>query len=470
MAKSSLVDGIVSERDWRHRYDHWLTTLLEAQVEAAGTEQTRMLALKSLSVGLEAATALEFEKPDGTTVPLKDEMSSDVATLDQAVIRGTGQPSADFIVPYNSKDLQGADLANQLQAWASYGTMEQDCADAIQEASGKVSSIQGRSFVVLGAGSELGPLRHLLRAGATVYAVGTRKPKRWADLINFARGTAGTLVVPVPTRTPDSGDVSAVAGADLVKDPCAVKNWVLKCLETASGHVTLGTYLYADSDANVRITAAAEYIIAAASKLGKDRVSFAWLGSPSTAHIIPAECSEAQGSNVEKVSWWLKRLPFYSQQREPTKFGDGTAHILKGYAVMQGPNYALAQHMRQWRAILLTEEGFTVSTPMAPGSRTESVTHNSTMARVLDGMAYFPPCEAFDPDTATALLFGILVSDVVGSKPTPLPSPFHVFTRKSFHGGGWRTPYNMESCGKTTYLLGLLVPRKSSAASPGGAC
>lgn len=35
------------------------------------------------------------------------------------------------------------------------------------------------------------------QAGATVAAVATRRPKRWADLIAFAKGTPGTLLVPV---------------------------------------------------------------------------------------------------------------------------------------------------------------------------------------------------------------------------------------------------------------------------------
>jgi len=464
--EEELVTGIASEKDWRHQYDQWLTTLLEAQVRAAGNEQTKKLALQSLAIGLEQATALEFERPDGTTVPLKQEMASDVPTLAQVAIKGTGQLCGEFVVPYKEEELQGGELDTQLQAWADYGTMEADCAEALKGVSGKLSLIKGRSFVILGAGSELGPLRSLLRAGATVYAVGTKKPQRWADLIEFARGTAGTLVVPVPTGTPASSDVSLVAGADLIKTPAAVKTWVLDCLKTigtmggAAGPVTIGTYLYADSDANVRLTAAADYIIAAAAQLGRERVNFAWLGSPATAHVFPSECVEAQSQNVDMMSWWQRLLMFSSAVPEATEFGSGEAHVFKGYAIMQGPNYALAQHMRQWRAMLLNEAGFTISTPMAPPCRTESVCHNHTMAKVLDGMAYFPPCEAFDAETANALLFGILVSDLTGAKASPVPSSFHIFMRKSFHGGYWRTPYNMESCGKTTFFLGQLFPRK----------
>lgn len=462
--EDALVQSIASERDWRHRYDHWYTMLLRAQVKSAGSAETMKCAMDSLSAGLEQASALEFERPDGTTVQLKDEMAADVPELEQFVIKGTGQSGAGvtYVVPYKGADLQGVDLASQVQAWADYGTMEQDCAAAVQEAAGKMSCLPGKSFVILGAGSELGPLRSLLRAGATVYAVGTKKPQRWAELIEFARSTAGTLIIPVPAGTPSTSDPSLVAGADLMKNPGAVKTWVLNCIQSASGNVTIGTYLYADSDANVRITAAADYIIEAAQKLGKDRVSFAWLGSPATAHIVPSECVEAQQTNVGKMSWWLKMWPWARTENEAVAIGSGTCHVYKGYAIMQGPNYALAQHMRQWRAMLLHMAGFTVSSPMAPPCRTESVCHNKTMATYLDGLAYFPPCEAFEPDTANALMFGLLVSDLAGEKPAPLATPFHLFTRKSFNGGSWRTPYNMESAGKAALLLGKLFPKKSN--------
>lgn len=222
----------------------------------------------------------------------------------------------------------------------------------------------------------------------------------------------------------------------------------------------MGIYLYAEGEANVRITAASDYIVAAAAKLGPERVSFAWLGSPTTMHVIPAECSAAQSKNLDRVSWWMKMMPFISNQRTPVDFGSGEAHVLRGYAVMQGPNYALAQHMRHWRAFLLCEAGFKISAPMAPACRTDSVCRSKTIAKALDGMAYFPPCEVFDADAANALLFGILLSDVTETQRPPLASPFHLFTQKSFHGGYWRTPYNMESCGKTTFMLGQLFPRK----------
>jgi len=140
------------------------------------------------------------------------------------------------------------------------------------------------------------------------------------------------------------------------------------------------------------------------------------------------------------------------------------ASIFDGYSVLQGPNYALAQHLRQWRAMLLHSEEFVVSTPMAPVCRTESVIHNNTMKAALDGMYYLPPLEAFHPETAAPLLFALLVSDLAEAPPK-LASSLELFTLKSFHSGLWRCPFSFESAGKMLFLLGKVAgqdtPNKS---------
>ena len=56
-------------------------------------------------------------------------------------------------------------------------------------------------FVVLGAAAEIGPLRSLLRWGATVYAVDLPRPEAWRQLIAHARASPGRLRVPVPIGT-----------------------------------------------------------------------------------------------------------------------------------------------------------------------------------------------------------------------------------------------------------------------------
>merc|ERR1712176_1176447 len=145
---------------------------------------------------------------------------------------------------------------------------------------------------------------------------------------------------------------------------------------------------------------------------GKSKVSFAWLGSPSTVHAVPEGMGDARQASLANTSWWQKMM-FKTCSLKTLPTGDGREVLVyDGLTVQQGPNYALAQHLRQWRAMLLHSEGFVLSTPMAPACRTESVIHNTTMKAALDGMAYTPPLEAFHPETAAALLFALLVSDL----------------------------------------------------------
>merc|ERR1712048_1342886 len=170
-------------------------------------------------------------------------------------------------------------------------------------------AVRGRTFVVIGAGSELCPVRQLLQAGATVAALATRKAQRWQRLIEFARGTPGTLLLPVPLGTVVDTDsaVANAAGVDLMVDTPAVAQWVQRVVKEAPGLVTIGTYLYVDGGANVCVTVAADFIIeAAAREAGKDKVSFAWLGSPSTAHVVPVEMANAQTRALANASWWQK--------------------------------------------------------------------------------------------------------------------------------------------------------------------
>ena len=55
------------------------------------------------------------------------------------------------------------------------------------------------------------------QAGATVAAVATRRPKRWAELIALARKSAGTLLLPV---SPQSGEVKNDEDGDGCWDGC----------------------------------------------------------------------------------------------------------------------------------------------------------------------------------------------------------------------------------------------------------
>eukprot|EP00927_Polykrikos_kofoidii_P054739 TRINITY_DN49115_c0_g1_i1.p1 TRINITY_DN49115_c0_g1~~TRINITY_DN49115_c0_g1_i1.p1 ORF type:complete len:521 (+),score=83.30 TRINITY_DN49115_c0_g1_i1:74-1564(+) len=466
LGDSEFEQLIEREKDWRHKYPAHLDRLSELLV-VSGLREPQS-ALSALSSGLASLREMEFETSGGEDVPFVQAMKTTSTNFETASIVGTGAVKADVKIPYKGKELSGAELSAQCDAWASYGCMEPSCAEAIKEGSNKCNTLRGRTFVVLGAGSELGPVRLLLEAGATVAAVGTRKPARWAELIEFTRRTAGTLLVPVASGSVTGGDdetIAQSAGVDLCGDAPAAAEWAIGCAKQATGLVTLGTYLYADGEANVRLTAVADYIAdRIAEELGPSRASFAWLTSCSTTLVVPEASIEAQESiRVQRSNWWQKL--FGSVQQCNKVVAEGVAEpprMFRGLEVMQGPNYALAQMARQWRAMLLHSAGFTVSAPVTPMCRTLSVCHNKTMESILDGVAYIPPLEAFAPEAARAAMFAVLLTDLEESPPK-LVTPFHLFERKSFHSGLWRCPFLMGSLGVPTYTLGRFFPRQMPA-------
>eukprot|EP00933_Yihiella_yeosuensis_P051291 TRINITY_DN49188_c0_g1_i1.p1 TRINITY_DN49188_c0_g1~~TRINITY_DN49188_c0_g1_i1.p1 ORF type:complete len:499 (-),score=104.02 TRINITY_DN49188_c0_g1_i1:177-1673(-) len=455
----NLSGAISSEKDWRHKYAGHLNELVENLAVVASQDAPKMAA--ALRKGLDLARAMDFEVADGNFMPLAQAMGAAPAKTFQSVaVKGNGAPKSELVLPYAGRELRGADLDAQCDLWASVGTIEPDAAAAIKAGAQRLGELRGRTFLVLGAGSELGPVRPLLEAGATVAAVATRRPQRWSDLISFARSTAGTLLVPVEDGKTSSNDqeLAQIAGADLLTESPGVVDWLVRCGKEASGPVTLSTYLYADGEANVRLTAAADYAAEAAAKaLGPQKVSFAYLASGSTTYVIPDEAVRAQDTIFASSNAWSK---FFGKRKDCAPSVSGSSlPIYRGFEVLQGPNYALAQCMRQWRAVLLHMEGFVVSTPLTPNCRTESVVHNKTMAVILEGMAYWTPMESFDADTARMAMLGILVTDL--AEPVPkLDSPMHIFKRKAFHSGLWRCPFELGSLGMSTWILGKIAPRK----------
>lgn len=474
LGDTDLADRILNEKDWRWKYNILLNRLVEHLISGGVTAAGAGKTIASLKTGLKELHNMDFEVTEcAPAVPLEQAVSAPAAGTPafgtakfQSVVSPQPLPDTTLSVPYKGDALTGAALEVQCDKWVTYGTMEADCGRAIKDAMGKVDCLRGRTFILLGAGSELGPAKLLLRAGATVVAIATRKPARWSELIKLARESAGTLVLPVPAGTDTSNEeaVAKVAGADLIKEAPQLVAWVVNCAKEANGLVTVGTYLYMDGEANVRITAVSDCIVERVAKeLGPERVSFAWLASCSTSMVLPEAAHQARaGHYAADATWWQKAVGERVDSPPIQIEGCETpVRLFDGFETMQGPNYALAQLARQWRAAVLAADGFVVSTPVTPMCRTASVCSNKTMAAALDGVAYVKPMEAYQPETCRALMFGVLISDLADGPVKPGPTPMHVLARKAFHSGRWRCPFSLSSLGKVTYVLGMVAGRQS---------
>ena len=97
--------------------------------------------------------------------------ASSYGTFHSYRIDGTGKKGGSpLYLSYKGKRLEGDDMKNQLKKWADYGTVEPDVADSINAVSGNVD-LSGKTFVLIGAGSAMGPYYKLLEHGATVVCV-----------------------------------------------------------------------------------------------------------------------------------------------------------------------------------------------------------------------------------------------------------------------------------------------------------
>ncbi len=85
-------------------------------------------------------------------------------------------------VPLSTTVLRGTELDSKIDSWVEYGCMEADAGAAIKEVNQTPLAdeiLKGHCFVLIGAGSEMGPLRTLMQMGATVVGTGTRRASRW---------------------------------------------------------------------------------------------------------------------------------------------------------------------------------------------------------------------------------------------------------------------------------------------------
>lgn len=146
-----------------------------------------------------------------------------------------------------------------------------------------------------------------------------------------------------------------------------------------------------------------------------------------------------------------------------TRTGEETEFAMtNGLITFQGPNYALAKTLQQWRAMVAREAGKQiVSFNMTPPARTASVQHSRQAAAGLEGAAFFAPNRAFDADTTSSVMCAMLLHDCINpdSPANPnvlLDNPNQLTLSGALHGGAIRSAFTFDSVGKLAFLMGIL--------------
>jgi len=487
-----LAKAISKEKQWRQKYSKHVVALAEASYRDTS------VALKVARAGLATLhETFEFVR-DEISMPLSAAMGqpSPERALNSAIVKGEGS-LAGLVVPYAGKLLLGTELQAQLKMWSEFGCAEPAAMDAIAAVAAHTDwlDLRGRTFIVLGATSAMGPLSHLLQWGATVIAVARRRCSTWENLIKQARSSAGTLVFPVNSKFDPSlsdAELAQAGGADLLVDTPEIAAWLKQAVSEAaskgSKSITLGVYTYLDGDAHVRVSLACDAIIqqviAAAGQ--SCNLSLAYLQTPSLTYPISAAAHAASLQAYQDSKLKVLGLPGNARKScasvqvkasEQLKEGllsevsaKGPRYIHDGLIALQGPNYALAKTMQLWRALLGRNcDGLLVSSNVGPATRTASMVAGNNknagaVAASLDGMSHFPPMIVFESDTVTACMSALLVHDVCNPEASCRPRrtlqdmehPWDLLSEQAFHGGTFRLGIKPQALGPLWYIYGRL--------------
>lgn len=447
---------VAAERNWRFGYNKHVVEHVALCLKSPQT------ALQVAKAGLAfVETAFEFHR-DGQVCTLDQAMSKFKDSYETATVRGTKRkPKAgvELEVPYKDTVLKGDALLKKLDQWVEYGTIEPSCRDAIAyvATNPSVLDLSGQYFVLLGAGSAMGPLLMLLALGANVIAVDLDRVGIWNRLLKLAKDSCGTMTFPVskdPTGLSDA-QLAEIAGCNLFTHTPEIRNWLLSV--HPGKPLTIGGYAYLDGALHVQVSLAMEIIMKGVAEGRKD-VALAFLCSPTDVFVCDKEARDAMCDNFKNAPWWQKAINTFfgyahlKQNALPLVGSDGGQEyaLVDGLVVPQGPNYALAKRIQHWRAMIARSEGHVVSSNIAPSTATASVVSNKLFAMAYGGMHHFKPMEVMYQETSNAVMGALLIHDVsnkagVSHPSTTLTSQLELFKSGAFHGGIWRMGHLMES-------------------------
>ena len=476
---SAVAAELLAETKWRDHYPHHIYNQV-------------LLGLKTPENGLEIARnglnalydQFEFVRPEGK-FSLREALSTSVGTpLHTATIVGAGHaPPERLTIPYQGEQLVGQQLLAQLGQWEEQGIVEPSHANAIRrvKANREWLNLSDQTFVLLGAGAEMGPLLSLLRYQANVVAVDIADTAVWKRLINLAYRSNGRFHFPLrvaQTENMSDADLAQLAGCDLLSEMPQIAAWLMGF----AGPLTVGSYAYMDGTKHVRVALAMDAIIDHLLANRAD-IALAYLLTPTDVYAIPHDAAEiAQERYAEwktARAWsnpkiWQEPLHYLSGGRfftpnvaDMITAADGNVYgITDCLVTQQGPNYALAKRLQQWRALAARASGTVVSANVAPATITHSVIKNQALAAAYAGASRFE-IEIFHPETSNALMAALLIHDLrnpeAASNPAvKLAHPYNLFMQGAAHNGLWRTGFRARSVLEIAAVLGWRHVQKST--------
>jgi hypothetical protein len=319
-------------------------------------------------------------------------------------------------------------------------------------------------LVALAGAAEYAPTKYWLDMGGTVAVAARPSTERWADLIAYARQSAGKLLVPVLKRrlvdeTVEISDaeIARKAGLDLVDDASVLASWVSSIASNNQQRIVLGQYAYAPGAKHILVQAVQDSVAEVmCKKLAPSRVALAWLATPTDSTAVPArvleQSLEAHSSRSSKIKLrdallGMRKIPvaFFD-----TRFGEKLA-LIDPTSPIQGSSYALAKRSQRWRAYLANSQGVKVSYAVSPPAKTYSVLSFRALNATYRGAPMFG-LQPFEVADAAIAATAVLLRDLHGPMHSRGSTSLH--TDNAIHGGLWRMMYSPSSVWSRATFLG----------------
>lgn len=459
----------LQEARWRRAYPRHFRNLVEGGLASPEA------ALASARAGLATAwDTLRWDTGRGET-SLVEALANPGEPLQTLSLRGRGDAAVvPWAVPWQGEQLAGTRLQAKIADWQARGIIEATAARAFERCIANPAwfDLSDRTLVLLGAGSEAGPLRWLTRWRANVIAVDIQRSAVWQRIADLALAGNGILHVPVRglNAVDADGDWHAQAGADLLTEAPNIAAW----LRTFDGPLDVAALAYLDGERHVRVAMGMDMIVHATCRADA-RTSMAFLATPTDVFAVSRETAQAAMAAYEARPLASRTFQgslhlamgdrfFHPNVESLVHSGNGQAYgVVDSLVIEQGPNYALAKRLQQWRALCARADGHRVSLNVAPSTTTASVIKNPALAAGFAGASSFG-IEVFDPETTNALMAALWVHDLrfdgsAANPRAPLVHPFELFMDNACHGGLWTSAYLPRSALPFAAALGWVRKR-----------
>lgn len=446
----SAAQAARQESNWRKAYPKHFKALVHSGL------QNSEAAIQIAQAGLAQAYQHCHFHRDGQAIPFQEVMQCPAETLHTFKLQGSSEAAPEWYVPYRGEKLKGEALLAQIATWETQGIIEPSHADALRAAVAHPEwfDLSDRHVVLFGAASEAGPLTWLAKWKANIIALDLNNERVWNKILNTVLQGNATLYAPSLDELQPSASMTQLAemlGVNLLTHTPEIAQWLMQF----EVDLDLAAIAYLDGEKHVRVSMAMDAIMSHVSQ-HKANTSLMYMCTPTDVYAVSENVIQAIEQKCRQRSKLKTRLShsiakitaqhfFQDNELDLIEYNGQRYGIADCLVVEQGPNYALAKRLQQWRATLARHQGQRVSINIAPSTTTHSVTKNPLLKAAFNGAQLFD-VEAFEPSTTNALMAALWIYDLrhsesVANPDVQLNHPLELMMQGANHGGLWRVPY-----------------------------